>query len=315
MKQQPKKTLTKEEEYKRTLKVRNIIKSFETSWNNKSIVDEPIKIGDRANSNFSNINLIEDKELKNLFKQCLKSTRKGEIRQLVRESKYDFNIFYRTKKALNIPNFEIAENRQNLESEIIEKYLIEDLTTIEIAELYNFTPTNINNILRRNKIKIKDRYSKRRVLKFATKSNLTQENIEKILYKMYAIENKTIKDIRKETGLDEGCIANKLRAMKITVKPSRNKTEVKYTCLWCGKEDFAWTTGGRMQKYCCSSCKNKAKDLRRMKPSPKAMQKMLSELSSTWQDKYELILKKIMEKSVNHNKIIEFSKESMRAEQ
>lgn len=325
MKLKSKNYLSKKEEYQRNLQVRNIIKSIESSWNNTSTSDDDlkefrldngtIKISDRANSNFSNINLIEDRELRNLFKECLKYKRKGEIRKLVRQSKYDFNVFYRTKKALNIPNFDIAKNRQNLELEIIEKYLIEDLTTIELGEIYGFTSQNINNILRRNNIKIKDRYSKRRTLKFATKSDLSQEELEKTLYKKYVLEKKSINDIKKEIGLDEGCIANKLRAMKINVKPSRSKTQIKFTCLWCGKVDFAWTTGGKMQKYCCSSHKNKAKDLRRMKPTPKAMQSMLLELSNTWKEQYADILNKIMEKSVNHEKILEFSNNSMRAEQ
>src|SRR5690606_19569440 len=156
-------------------------------------------------------------------------------------------------------------DRQNLEAEIIEKYIVDKLSTSEIGTLYGFNAENISKILRKNNVKLRPQFYIN-VKRFSTKQNYSPEELEYLLIKKYKYEKKTIAEIRKETGLDENCISNKLRSYGIEVKPSRNKTGVFKKCLWCSKEFNAWITNGpRTQNYCSRSCNCKAKDFRAQK--------------------------------------------------
>lgn len=85
-----------------------------------------------------------------------------------------------------------------------------------------------------------------------------------------------------------------------SVNPKRHiKKGKKATCCWCRKKYHRYISKGiRKQKYCCSSCKNKAKDLRRMlkdKSSYKfRLDKFNSELQTTWGSQFAEVYKKIL---------------------
>lgn len=64
------------------------------------------------------------------------------------------NVIYRTKKQLKLPNFDQSTKRQNLELEIIEKYLIEKMSSEDIGKLCGFDGQQILNILRKIKFKL-----------------------------------------------------------------------------------------------------------------------------------------------------------------
>jgi len=82
----------------------------------------------------------------------------------------------------------------------------------------------------------------------------------------------------------------------VEVKPNPRGRKVK--CYWCGKLYNRYILGPRKQKYCCSSCKNRAKDLRRMlkdkTPSEVRLNKFISNLKTTWGAQFPQAYKKIL---------------------
>ncbi len=296
-----KKKLTKIEEYDLNLKVRNLCKQFEKDWKNNLEKEDMYGLTqkesgqiNREESFHSKIKKIEDKKLRLLFKKLYNiGTKKGNIQSTIKKSGIDMNIVYRTKKKLQLPNFDLGTNRQNLELEIIEKYILEKLSSEDIGNQYNFNGANILHILKKNNIKIRDS-GYNNIVKFKTKQPYSPEELQELLTRKFKVEKKSIKQIKKETGLDESCISNKLKAYGFQIKPSKLKTGIIKQCLWCKTQFDAYIiTGPRTQNYCSKRCNCKAKDLRAKKGTTKRIENMIQELENTWGNQFEDKLKEI----------------------
>lgn len=283
------KKLSKLEEYELNLRVKNICKSFETNWRNTPEKSQKVQ----EDFSFRNINLIPNPELRDLFIECSKTTKKGQIRQLVRKSKFDFNVFYRTKKKYKIPNFEFTENRQGIESKVIELYIINKLSTSQIAKEINFCDQSVNNILRKNNIEIRPN-SYTNLERYPTKQNYSFEELFHLLYLKYYLQKKTIKQIAKELKIDQGTVSKRLKFYGFEIKLAKPMSGERRKCLWCKSEFEAYiSTGIRSQKFCSNSCKNKAKDLRRNKGTPQRIDSMITKLQQIWGDKFPEVIKNI----------------------
>lgn len=85
----------------------------------------------------------------------------------------------------------------------------------------------------------------------------------------------------------------------LTHKGRSIRKNSKAKCQWCRAEFTRYIDKGpRTQLYCCSSCKNKAKDYRRMlkgkKVSESRIKSMECELKETWQNKFQEARDKIL---------------------
>ena len=82
----------------------------------------------------------------------------------------------------------------------------------------------------------------------------------------------------------------------VEVKPNPRGRKVK--CYWCGKLYNRYIlVGPKKQKYCCSSCKNRAKDVRRLlknKSNPKRLNKLISDIKQTWGSQFPKAYDKII---------------------
>ena len=87
---------------------------------------------------------------------------------------------------------------------------------------------------------------------------------------------------------------------QIGVRKTPKRPGHPFMCRWCNTSfDRYITTGPRQQIYCCSSHKNKAKDLRRMmrgkRVSKERIKQFKDELKEAWGDKFNIAYARIMD--------------------
>jgi len=192
--------------------------------------------------------------------------------------------------------------RQKLMKSIKKMYVKKGQSTLWIGKYYRMSDQNVNNILRKIGVEIKKEQHVTNPLYFKTRSGHSPGLLIKDIKRMYTDEKMTCAQIAKDLNIDQSTVSTKLYAMGIRVL-RQNHQPIKggYKCQWCGQvmENVWQNKGPRKQKFCGSSCKNRAKDYRRMQIntsrfSENRMKGMEDFLKEAWGNDYQKAIKRIL---------------------
>ena len=217
-----------------------------------------------------------------------------------------FNIsvptVYRIRKELKLPNLHSKEHpgRSKLIRRI-KKHYYNDRSSIWIAKIrsVNLSPESVRKILLDEGVEMHPSHVTNPLYFPFKNNNRGHVALLKEMKELY-LNGTTAAAIAKKFNLDQNAVSKKLKLMGIELKQNHRKLKGGYKCLWCGKVmKTVWQNKGpRKQIYCCSQCKSKAKDFRRMhkgqKYSENRMNMMVKFLKKTWGNNYETQAKKIM---------------------
>lgn len=191
--------------------------------------------------------------------------------------------------------------REKLFKRIKKLYVKDERSTSQIAKIVRMSELNINHILKKQGIQLRpqsvidNRY-------YQTSSHLTPTQLLKEIKDRYVYKKHSGNRIADDLGIDPGTVTTKLRALGIPIRhPSQKFKKGGYPCQWCGKimGMVYQNSGKKKQLYCDSSCKNKAKDFRRMlkgaRVSETRLKAMDDFLREVWGIEYESARRKILD--------------------
>lgn len=207
----------------------------------------------------------------------------------------------RIRKKLNLPTLHGGDHpgRKALIKRIKKLYW-KGRSSLSIAKIVRLNDQSILNILHKENVPLRDQHVTN-PLYFSVKSSkmTTAQAIVKIK-KLYW-EGLPLYKIAEEVGVDQGTVSNKLKGMGLNTKRKHNNRSLKggYPCLWCNQVmDTVWQNkGSRKQKYCSGSCKNKAKDLRKLlrgQKNSRSKERLIGELRSFHPKNYAIVYYEII---------------------
>lgn len=177
----------------------------------------------------------------------------------------------------------------------IKRFYYDGRSTLQIAKILRMSPQSIQNILHKTSLVMKPQHCVN-PLYYSVKNleGITLPQFLKEIRHHYTYENMSAAQIAKKYGVDQGTISNKLKAMDISLRQNHNQVlEGGYPCQWCATimDKVYQNKGIRKQKFCGHSCKNKAKDYRRMikggRGTASRLQTMEQFLKESWGHTYE----------------------------
>jgi len=241
-------------------------------------------------------------EGKKFIKLWNKADRDGIQKKIVKELNISISMVYKIRKKLNLPDLHSKHHpgRRKLIKRIIKHYWNGKSTRV-ISKIYDMSQENIRIILINNNVDMKPRYSINPLYFSFKNKSMTHNKTLKMIKRLYVDEKMSAADIAKKLNLDQGAVSKKLKAMNIVLRQNHRNVKGGYPCQWCGKiMDKVWQNKGpRKQKFCCGSCKNRAKDYRRMikgeRFSSNRVNMMNSFLLETWGSGFDVQVKKLLE--------------------
>lgn len=198
----------------------------------------------------------------------LKADRDGVQKVLAKRFNISIATVSRVRKFLGLPCLHSDKHpgRVKLIKRVKKMYVIQERSTANIAKVLRMSPQTVNNILRKQGVLLRERKVTNGLYFKFKKSSVSTSQLIVMIKKMY-VEGFSVNKIAKELCVDVGAVSRKLKKMGFDTerRSSRKRVMSDRSCLWCNKSlGLVWfDKGKRKQLYCCSSCKNKAKDLRR----------------------------------------------------
>ena len=232
-----------------------------------------------------------------------KGNRKGYMKVMAKHFGISIPTIYRIRVKLGLPDLCSKEHIGRAELiRKIKKAYFKGYTSYYMESnmrLAGFGSENIRKILISEGVKMKPQYCTN-AMYYKTRSGIPPNKLIKEIKRKYLEEHMTLRDIATDLKVDAGTISTKLKAMGIQVEHKKPKCKGGYPCNWCNKimVEVYQNKGLRKQKYCDNSCKNKAKDFRRMVRGGRCSENRLNSfenfLKKCWGDTYDKARKRLL---------------------
>ena len=230
-------------------------------------------------------------------------TKKGALREMAKHFKISTALVYRIRKRLDLPEWDKTVGRRKFEKRIMKLYS-KGYSTERIAKIVKMHSQGVNMILRSRNVELKPQHCTDPLFFKVKNYKGSMTQLLKIIKEKYET-GMSAAQISKEIGIDQGTVCTKLKAMGIPLRQNHRGLPGGYPCRWCGviMEKVWQNKGPKKQIFCNHSCKNKAKDYRRiLRDKDRFSQNrldMLNEyLGEVWGDQVNVAITNILDTKV-----------------
>ena len=233
-----------------------------------------------------------------------KSYRDGALKEIADHFGISPCTAHRIRKKLNLADLHDHKNhpgRRALLKRIKNLYVKKQRSSIQIAKMTGFSAEMIRKMLFSIGIEIRPQHVTNPLHLPTTNKDFTHHQLLKAIKDEYQ-KGLSAQKIAAKFRIDPGTVRTKLKAMNIQLRQNHNKVlKGGYPCQWCAAvmDKVYHNRGPRKQLYCCSNCKNKAKDYRRMlrgkRPSQTRLSAMNQALKEAWGKDFDKAAERILD--------------------